>query len=66
MALRKPKSALAMDQIWQRLMQVARKKKSDQKHISIAFNDMLDDLLEDPNFGVGFTDPREISRKGLK
>jgi hypothetical protein len=59
MACRKPKTALAMDQVWQRLMAYAREDKANEKSIAAAFNTMLDDLLDEDFFGTeGQCDPR--------
>lgn len=57
--MKKPKTAIQMDQAWQKLMEQARADKGDEKIIAEAFNDMLDDLLSDDFFGTeGQSDPR--------
>lgn len=57
--MKKPKTALQMDQAWQLLMAQARGDKGDEKIIAESFNAMLDDLASDDFFGTeGQNDPR--------
>ena len=62
--MKKPKTALQMDLVWQYLMGMAREDKVGCKRIAKAFNHMLDELLGEDFFGTeGQCDPRGDRRE---